>query len=221
MRAVLHNPVMVGVSQQVASMHISLLCPACHRGLNVPYAAIDSEHNCPLCNAQFRVPQPGDAVTDFTAAPPNSTQSIPEKAGHISPPPSRDAAIVILAVLFMFFACLKAVSGVQLWRQHASTNTAAQKTGGAPAGTIASSIHDLQVKTAASQRMNALFAFLESLILSVTACFLFRGSFRLFCVFGSCLACLTMPLGTALGLASLVILRRRQSFHAIPQITAG
>ncbi|MCA9116508.1 MAG: hypothetical protein KDA79_15595 [Planctomycetaceae bacterium] len=113
----------------------------------------------------------------------------------------------------MLLAVLKFAGGIQAVAVRRETSHTVEEISRVLPGRLDKSVQEFTAKADSTLQKSIAFAFVESVILMLTGWFLYRRTFRWFCLFGSLTACLTIPLGTALGIAGLIVI---QSSNARP-----
>lgn len=185
-------------------MHLQIHCPTCDRQQLVTLKDVGNQLECPSCKCTFRIPSPGQSITEVL--PPPVKNGVSEN--------TQDApclAVKITSALFIGFAVLKGFIAVNADISEHHISRMANRTSSAPIGTLGSSLHMLQTNVASSIRTAKVIVAFEAIIFLITGIFLYGQTARPVCFFGSGLACLTIPIGTALGIASIVILRDQAS----------
>lgn len=194
-------------------MYLEVSCPGCGHPLAFATQNAGKQARCSRCGSDFTVPAPGEPPANVTVS--QLAQSMQSKGPLAAPMAAAvdlsDRGIRIVCALYLLMGVLHGIVAVLL------TVTWLSLSEKSPSYVTIPSIHDYSILQSASREP---FRVRGSLVGALIACHAFEAlSYLLIsrwlrlriryslCFLIAIVACLTIPLGTALGLVTIIMLQ--------------
>ena len=205
-------------------MHSELTCPGCGHRTFFALSESGKSHECPSCGTTCVVPQLGQPVSGFTlsdkAKEIRASNSVARQSSHVF--------LRILSALFVTLATLNLAMAVWTTVAYYSTTNSAYTFSDEGSLVLNNAVRNLTQRSRSKiQSALAIVSILSTI--ECVAFFVIARCLRKMTHYRSCflialLACLTIPFGMALGVATIVVLMDQdvsQTFYRHRQRTAS
>lgn len=187
-------------------MHLELTCPGCGQRTYLALSESGKSHTCPSCETTCVVPQLGHPVSAFTLSDKAKEIQVSNSVAQQSP----HLFLRILSALFIALATLKLALAVWTGAAYYSKTSSASTFTGQQSLVLNNAVQNLrqhsQSKLKSTLGFVSILSSIECLAFFVIARCLRRLTHYRACFLIALLACLTIPFGMALGVATIVVL---------------
>lgn len=188
-------------------MHLEIQCPGCDRRAYFTKTEAGCSHTCPSCSTEYVVPQPGEPLGQFELS--DHARAIAADRNRCNGSPH--IFLRVCAALFVFLAALKGVLALAAIYQYsvASEKTSIHEQIAASQASVFSALDAKRRQANTAFLILAIISGIESALFAYAARSLRAARRYSMCFFSAIIACLTVPVGMALGVVTVVVLLDR------------